>query len=96
MFRKSVSDPGLIFARLPVALYPEYHEVHRMMGAGIHQQTKLVRGQQVEREYPGYQAFAQTHILEISKDRHVLIRGPQTHLTVQVRYTGEQINAILL
>lgn len=96
VFRKSVSDPGLIFNKLPVALYPEYHEVHRMMASGTHHQTKLVRGHQVEREYPGYQAFGQTDILEINKDRQVLIRGPGTNLSVQVRNKGQQINAAFL
>jgi len=93
VFRKSVSDPGLIFNKLPVALYPEYHEVHRMMASGTHQQTKLVRGHQVEREYPGYQAFGQTDIVEINKDRQVLIRGPQTDLCVQVSFIVVLIGA---
>uniref|UniRef100_A0A8C2WR39 Oxidative stress-induced growth inhibitor 1 n=1 Tax=Cyclopterus lumpus TaxID=8103 RepID=A0A8C2WR39_CYCLU len=30
-FRRSVSDPGLIFNQLPKLLYPEYHKVHQMM-----------------------------------------------------------------
>lgn len=30
-FRRSVTDPGLIFNQLPKVLYPEYHKVHQMM-----------------------------------------------------------------
>ncbi|TDH14560.1 hypothetical protein EPR50_G00045000 [Perca flavescens] len=30
-FRRSVTDPGLIFNELPKLLYPEYHKVHQMM-----------------------------------------------------------------
>lgn len=29
VFRRSVTDPGLIFNRLPKLLYPEYHKVKR-------------------------------------------------------------------
>merc|ERR1711892_514977 len=70
-FRKCVSDPGLIFNKLPVALYPEYHAVHRMMASGSSHHTKLLKGHPVEREYPGYQAWAQTEIVEITRDRKV-------------------------
>ncbi|KAM9365276.1 oxidative stress induced growth inhibitor 1 [Pholidichthys leucotaenia] len=31
VFRRSVSDPNLIFNQLPKLLYPEYHKVHQMM-----------------------------------------------------------------
>ncbi|XP_072237619.1 oxidative stress induced growth inhibitor 1 isoform X2 [Leuresthes tenuis] len=37
-FRRSVTDPGLIFNQLPKLLYPEYHKVHQMM---IQQQYQL-------------------------------------------------------
>uniref|UniRef100_UPI0037E92D0C oxidative stress induced growth inhibitor 1 n=1 Tax=Semicossyphus pulcher TaxID=241346 RepID=UPI0037E92D0C len=30
-FRRSVTDPGIIFNQLPKLLYPEYHKVHQMM-----------------------------------------------------------------
>ena len=32
VFRRSADDKRLIFSSLPKAIYPEYHEVHRMMG----------------------------------------------------------------
>ncbi|XP_041806189.1 oxidative stress induced growth inhibitor 1 [Chelmon rostratus] len=31
VFRRSVTDPGLIFNQLPKLLYPEYHKIHQMM-----------------------------------------------------------------
>ncbi|XP_022597926.1 oxidative stress-induced growth inhibitor 2-like [Seriola dumerili] len=36
-FRRSVTDPGLIFNQLPKLLYPEYHKVHQMMIQQQHQ-----------------------------------------------------------
>ncbi|KAK5600020.1 hypothetical protein CRENBAI_011000 [Crenichthys baileyi] len=38
-FRRSVTDPGLIFNQLPKLLYPEYHKVHQMMTQQPHQST---------------------------------------------------------
>eukprot|EP00092_Neocalanus_flemingeri_P014280 GFUD01015401.1.p1 GENE.GFUD01015401.1~~GFUD01015401.1.p1 ORF type:complete len:650 (+),score=128.51 GFUD01015401.1:268-2217(+) len=95
VFRKSVANPGLIFNKLPVAIYPEYHAVHRMMASGQlgHQQTKILRGHAVEREYPGYQAFGQTEILEITKDRQVLLGGPETNISIKVSYIVVLIGA---
>ena len=71
MFRKSVTDPNLIFNKLPVALYPEYHAVHRMMASGSDQ-------------HQGYVAWAQTEIVEITRDRRVWLKGPETNEMIQV------------
>ncbi|XP_040890252.1 oxidative stress induced growth inhibitor 1 [Toxotes jaculatrix] len=38
-FRRSVTDPGLIFNQLPKLLYPEYHKVHQMMTQQQHQSS---------------------------------------------------------
>jgi thioredoxin reductase len=86
VFRKSVSDPSLIFNKLPVALYPEYHAVHRMMASGSEHHTKIFKGQPIEREYPGYVAWGQTDIVEITKDRKVRLKGPNTNEMIQVSY----------
>ncbi|XP_026161693.1 oxidative stress induced growth inhibitor 1 [Mastacembelus armatus] len=37
-FRRSVTDPDLIFNQLPKVLYPEYHKVHQMMTQQQHHQ----------------------------------------------------------
>jgi len=73
VFRKSVTDPNLIFNKLPVALYPEYHAVHRMMASGSDQ-------------HQGYVAWAQTEIVEITRDRRVWLKGPETNEMIQVSY----------
>lgn len=86
VFRKSVSDPGLIFNKLPVALYPEYHTVHRMMASGSYHHTMLLKGQPVEREHPGYKAWGETDIVEITKDRKVRLKGPHTNEMIQISY----------
>ena len=33
-FRKSPSDPTMIFKKLPSAIYPEYHRIYKMMAGG--------------------------------------------------------------
>ena len=33
-FRKSPSDPSMIFKKLPSAIYPEYHRIYKMMSSG--------------------------------------------------------------
>lgn len=86
VFRKSVADPGLIFNKLPVALYPEYHTVHRMMASGSYHHTKLLKGQPVEKEHPGYKAWGETGIVEITKDRKVRLKGPDTNEMIPVSY----------
>ena len=60
VFRKSASDPSLIFNKLPPGMYPEYREVHKMM-----------RGTQ-ER---GYQVFSETSIKEIFQNRRVILNN---------------------
>eukprot|EP00092_Neocalanus_flemingeri_P004717 GFUD01005082.1.p1 GENE.GFUD01005082.1~~GFUD01005082.1.p1 ORF type:complete len:665 (+),score=145.51 GFUD01005082.1:135-2129(+) len=93
VFRKSVSDPGLIFNKLPVALYPEYHSVHRMMASGSHTHAKLMKGHPVEKEYPSYRAWGETEIMEITKDRNVRLKGPGTNEMIQVSYIVVLIGA---
>ena len=34
-FRKSPSDPSMIFKKLPSAIYPEYHRIYKMMSSGV-------------------------------------------------------------
>lgn len=84
VFRRAVDDPQLIFNKLPVALYPEYHRVHQMMGEGSVASTRVVRGQLVEKEHPGYRSYAQTAVMEICKGRRVRLSGPNTNEEIQV------------
>jgi len=73
VFRKAVTDPGLIFNKLPVALYPEYHRVHKMMASS-------------SSKYSGYQAWAQTEIQKITKDRRVYLRRTDSDEVIKVSY----------
>jgi len=86
VFRKSADDPGLIYNKLPVKLYPEYHAVHDMMASGLSDETRLVKGEKVEREYPGYRAVAEAEVVHISKDRrvHVKVAGEDKIKEIQV------------
>jgi len=86
IFRKAVSDPGLIFNKLPMALYPEYHTVHRMMSSESYQLQKNEKGKLVDRKFPGYKAYAQTEIVEINKNRRVHLKGPNTDITIKISY----------
>jgi hypothetical protein len=80
VFRKSVADPQLIFNKLPVNLYPEYHAVHGMM-----------KGGEVE---GGYRAWAETEVVRIQPDRRVVICGPGHALTtLQVSHVVVLIGA---
>ncbi|XP_029907756.1 oxidative stress induced growth inhibitor 1 [Myripristis murdjan] len=44
-FRRSVTDPGLIFNQLPKLLYPEYHKVHQMMTQQQHRPSPAPQDQ---------------------------------------------------
>lgn len=93
VFRKSVDSPQLIFKKLPVNLYPEYHKVHKMMAEGSLDNQLVMRGEVVEREHPKYRAFSETVVGSISKDRRVQITGPNTDTEIQVSYVLVLIGA---
>lgn len=84
VFRRSVDDPQLIFQKLPVKLYPEYHNVHNMMAEGSVDDVRRLHGQTVEREHPRYRAFAKTDVRHISTNRLVELCGPDSNTTIQV------------
>lgn len=84
VFRRSVEDPQLIFNKLPVNLYPEYHKVHKMMADGSVDSARSMRGERVEREHPNYRAFSETDVQFITKDRRVALSGPFTNIQIQV------------
>lgn len=84
VFRKSVDDPQLIFAKLPKNLYPEYHAVHAMM-AGGHSEG--------EQDGGAYRAWAETEVVRITEDHRVVIKGPSASTTLQVSYVVVLIGA---
>ncbi|XP_054721626.1 oxidative stress-induced growth inhibitor 1-like [Uloborus diversus] len=60
VFRRSVSDPDLIFNKLPQNIYPEYHKVHQMM-------------KDSNKYYEGYKAFPCSNVHSIRQDGTVIV-----------------------
>lgn len=78
-FRRSVTDPGLIFNQLPKLLYPEYHKVYQMM---TQQQDTSSSSSS---SYPGYLSFPKHRVVRFSPDRKCILEsdsGQQTALPV--------------
>jgi len=61
VFRRSPEDPRLIFNNLPAAIYPEYHQIHRMMAQ--------------KESHPGYKPYAQHHVVKIDPNKKVTLHG---------------------
>ncbi|CAH1780134.1 unnamed protein product [Owenia fusiformis] len=59
--RRHCDDPMLIYNKLPSALYPEYHQVLRMM--------------KNEEKHEGYECFPKHRILDLMQDNKILISG---------------------
>uniref|UniRef100_UPI00398E7111 oxidative stress induced growth inhibitor 1 n=1 Tax=Pristiophorus japonicus TaxID=55135 RepID=UPI00398E7111 len=66
-FRRSVTDPGLIFNQLPKVLYPEYHKVHQMMS------QQSVGGEPAS--YRGYTSFPRHHVTSFKPDRKCILES---------------------
>ncbi|XP_023651265.1 oxidative stress induced growth inhibitor 1 [Paramormyrops kingsleyae] len=91
-FRRSVTDPDLIFNQLPKVLYPEYHKVHQMMT-----QQQCWQGMPVTHpenaplpfsgSYPGYVSFPKHHVVAFKPDKKCVLEnaeGQQTILPVSM------------
>ncbi|XP_036387485.1 oxidative stress induced growth inhibitor 1 [Megalops cyprinoides] len=86
-FRRSVTDPDLIFNQLPKVLYPEYHKVHQMMTQQQQQRAAPSRpgGSRVSHpehapssfsgSYPGYVSFPKHHVVAFKPDRKCVLEG---------------------
>ncbi|XP_032406000.1 oxidative stress induced growth inhibitor 1 [Xiphophorus hellerii] len=91
-FRRSVSDPGLIFNQLPKLLYPEYHKVHQMMTQQQHQSHPSDRAQNLRRapsssssspsSYPGYLSFPCHRVVAFRPDRKCVLESDSGEQTV--------------
>ena len=80
IFRRSAQDGNLIFKNLPAKMYPEYHNVHRMMAGG--------------RDHGAmYQSLEKQHLIEIFPDKRVKFHGEATTETVRVSYVVVLIGA---
>lgn len=63
VFRREPTDRNLIFNNLPAGLYPEYHEVHRMMAGSTNTGTFA------------YSPYAKRHLVKIDTNREVTLHG---------------------
>ncbi|XP_014667247.1 PREDICTED: oxidative stress-induced growth inhibitor 2-like [Priapulus caudatus] len=73
-FRRDARDRELVFARLPTALYPEYHRVHAMM-----------RGDEAAAAGGGYRAFARHRVHSIRDDGRVVLASVDGEMFTTVR-----------
>lgn len=89
-FRRSVTDPGLIFNQLPKLLYPEYHKVHQMMTQQQHRSTPSPHEQAQNlgstppssSSYPGYVSFPCHRVAAFRPDRKCVLESDSGEQTV--------------
>ncbi|XP_015258563.1 PREDICTED: oxidative stress-induced growth inhibitor 1-like [Cyprinodon variegatus] len=94
-FRRSVSDPGLIFNQLPKLLYPEYHKVHQMMTQQQHRPAPQTpepvqslgsspssSSHPPSSSYPGYLSFPCHRVAAFRPDRKCVLESDSGHQTV--------------
>lgn len=74
-FRRSISDPKLIFNQLPQVLYPEYHKVHQMMSQQQYQGISRpdLSSQTVSCSYPGYISFPKCRVLAFKPNNKCIL-----------------------
>ncbi|XP_013879886.1 oxidative stress induced growth inhibitor 1 [Austrofundulus limnaeus] len=74
-FRRSVTDPDLIFNQLPKLLYPEYHKVHQMMTQQQNHPTQNPRSDPPSPSYTGYLSFPRHRVVAFQPDRVCLLES---------------------
>ena len=62
VFRRAISDPSIVFNKLPKALYPEYHKIYRMM---------MSRRSPEEDEEGSYEVLDLHYLIRIQEDKEV-------------------------
>lgn len=94
VFRKCVDDPQLIFNKLPAALYPEYHNVHRLMAGGsLETNGRGNKLEEMETEKSRYRAWAETEVVRIDPDHRVTVSSKHGQEVIQVSYIVVLIGA---
>ncbi|XP_056292419.1 oxidative stress induced growth inhibitor 1 isoform X2 [Pseudoliparis swirei] len=96
-FRRSVTDPGLIFNQLPKLLYPEYHKVHQMMIQQQYEPDPQDHTQNLQdpsspsslpplssssSSYPGYLSFPRYRVAAFRPDRKCVLESDSGRRTV--------------
>uniref|UniRef100_A0A3B3ZGR7 Oxidative stress-induced growth inhibitor 1 n=1 Tax=Periophthalmus magnuspinnatus TaxID=409849 RepID=A0A3B3ZGR7_9GOBI len=71
-FRRSVTDPGLIFNQLPKLLYPEYHKVHQMM---TQQQYGSPTSSSSSSSYPNYLSFPKHRVVKFLPNKKCILES---------------------
>ncbi|XP_061894033.1 oxidative stress-induced growth inhibitor 1-like [Entelurus aequoreus] len=88
VFRRSVTDPGLIFNQLPKMLYPEYHKVHQMMMQQQHQEGSAPQhhlqssSPPPSSPYAGYLCFPRHRVAAFRPDRKCVLQSDSGQSTV--------------
>nr|XP_057910956.1 oxidative stress induced growth inhibitor 1 [Doryrhamphus excisus] len=88
VFRRSVTDPGLIFNQLPKMLYPEYHKVHQMMMQQQHQASSPPQehlnssSPPTSSSYTGYLSFPRHKVVAFRPDRKCVLQSDSGQSTV--------------
>ncbi|XP_030275696.1 oxidative stress induced growth inhibitor 1 isoform X2 [Sparus aurata] len=93
-FRRSVTDPGLIFNQLPKLLYPEYHKVHQMMtqqqqrpSAPAQDQAQNLNDNSTSSSpspssYTGYLSFPRHRVVAFRPDKKCILESESGQRTV--------------
>ncbi|KAM3620680.1 uncharacterized protein V6R79_000549 [Siganus canaliculatus] len=81
-FRRSVTDPGLIFNQLPKLLYPEYHKVHQMMTQQQYRPTSDLPPAPSPSSYSGYLSFPRYKVVAFQPDRKCVLESDCGQRTV--------------
>ncbi|XP_018597732.1 oxidative stress induced growth inhibitor 1 [Scleropages formosus] len=93
-FRRSVSDPELIFNQLPKVLYPEYHKVYQMMtqqqhwlgarvaGSGTNLVPRSDMSLSCSDSYPGYVSFPKHFVVAFKPDHKCVLEDEEGHHTI--------------
>ncbi len=79
VLRRKTTDKSLIFAKLPINMYPEYHKVAAMLQSGGN-------------GYQGYKVFEEHVVTEILPDRRVKLVGPNSCSILKVYFFSKYIN----
>lgn len=69
-FRRSVTDPALIFNQLPKLLYPEYHKVHQMMTQQQHGSSSSPSS-----SYPNYLSFPKHRVVKFLPNKKCVLES---------------------
>ena len=81
VFRRDVNDPGVIYKKLPAALYPEYHRVHSWMKTGMDPLEH------------GYSCYPCHNVVECKEGCRVILRGNGCDTLIRASAVLVQIGA---